>query len=314
MGAARALPGDERLNALLRESGTPQRLTARFGAEVQPWLDALPAVLRAAFGRWELAWDAVIPHGTMAVVVRCTLADGRPAVLKASPDRARLAHEAAALRSWRTPHAPALLALDEEAGAMLIEAIEPGIQLAESGSYPHARTVAELLSALYETSTPSPSFPSLEERVAYLFESGMIPYRRRPELVEVVPLDLYRRGRTLATRLLEAVRPTAVLHGDLTPRNILDGGPARGLVAIDPAPCLGDDVAFDAVDLLLWQADDVETIEARAVQLARVAAIDAERLVGWCVSFAAMTALEHAESEDVPLERLATYLALANRA
>jgi streptomycin 6-kinase len=42
-----------------------------------------------------------------------------------------------------------------------------------------------------------------------------------------------------------------VLHGDLTPSNILDGGAERGLVAMDPAPCLGD-AAFDAVDLILW--------------------------------------------------------------
>jgi streptomycin 6-kinase len=31
----------------------------------------------------------------------------------------------------------------------------------------------------------------------------------------------------------------------LTPSSILDGGAERGLVAIDPAPCLGDP-AFDA--------------------------------------------------------------------
>ncbi|HLQ33210.1 MAG TPA: hypothetical protein VK457_11020 [Chloroflexota bacterium] len=38
-------------------------------------------------------------------------------------------------------------------------------------------------------------------------------------------------------------------------------------VAIDPAPCLGD-AAFDTVDLILWQADDRETIQARAPAVA----------------------------------------------
>ena len=57
-------------------------------------------------------------------------------------------------------------------------------------------------------------------------------------------------------------------HGDLTPSNILDGGNHRGLVAIDPAPSLGDDLAFEAIDLLLWQADDVDMIGARAEVLA----------------------------------------------
>ena len=61
--------------------------------------------------------------------------------------------------------------------------------------------------------------------------------------------------------------PTVLLHGDLTPVNILDGGAERGLVAIDPAPRLGDP-AFDAVDLVLWPAASVDTIVERAEQLA----------------------------------------------
>ena len=54
-----------------------------------------------------------------------------------------------------------------------------------------------------------------------------------------------------------------LLHGDLTPVNVLDGGVERGLVAIDPAPCVGDP-AFDAIDLVLWRADDAATIATRA--------------------------------------------------
>lgn len=80
----------------------------------------------------------------------------------------------------------------------------------------------------------------------------------------------------------EIVSPTALLHGDLTPRNILDGGDRRGLVAIDPAPCLGADLAFDAIDLLLWRADDVDMIAARAEQLAPAIDVDASRLLDWC--------------------------------
>src|SRR5207248_5439057 len=120
-------------------------------------------------------------------------------------------------------------------------------------------------------------YPSLAHRIAYLFNSGTRPYDRRPELAEVVPPELYERGRQLATRLAEHVSPTSLLHGDLTPSNILDGGTQRGLVAIDPAPCLGDDLGFDAIDLLLWQADDVETIVARAEELAPAIDVDASR-------------------------------------
>ena len=73
------------------------------------------------------------------------------------------------------------------------------------------------------------------------------------------------------------------MHGDLTPRNVLDDGPPRGLVAVDPAPCLGD-AAFDAVDLVFWLADNIETITARATALAKAAGADPHRLLSWLQS------------------------------
>jgi streptomycin 6-kinase len=250
----------------------------------------------------------------MSVVIRCALPDGRSAVLKVSPDRARLATEAAALASWTTVHTPSVLAVDESVGALLIEAIEPGTPLVDSLIYPDVQTTADLLTSLHAGGDPDPSYPPLAHRVAHLFNSGTSPYERHPEFLELVPLELYERGRQLATRLAESVSPTALLHGDLTPSNILDGGAKRGLVAIDPAPCLGKDIAFDAIDLLLWQAEDVGTIAARAELLAPAIGVDANHLFEWCSAFAAMTALEIAESPNASADRIQTYVALAAQA
>jgi len=108
------------------------------------------------------------------------------------------------------------------------------------------------------------------------------------------------------------VPPTALLHGDLTPSNILDGGPPRGLVAIDPAPCLGDDMSFDAIDLLLWQAADIDTVTRRAELLAPAIGAEPGHLIEWCTAFAAMTALELAESPDADRDRIQMCLALAD--
>jgi streptomycin 6-kinase len=293
------------------DDGVRQRLTARFGAEIGSWLDDLPDVLRALAERWQLEWDSLIPRGSMSVVIRCALPDGSSAVLKVSPDRARLANEAAALARWTTVHTPSVLAVDEGVGALLIEAIDPGTPLVESLFYPDMQTTADLLTALHANGAPDPSYPPLAHRVAHLFDSGAKPYQRQPELRELIPLELYERGRELATRLAEAVAPTALLHGDLTPSNILDGGSRRGLVAIDPAPCLGDDVAFEAIDLLLWQADDVDMIAARAKALAPAIGSDTDHLIGWCTAFAAMTAVELGESPDASPDRIQTYVALA---
>jgi streptomycin 6-kinase len=226
----------------------------------------------------------------MSAVFRCRLADGGSAVLKASPDRARLAHEAAALERWHTRHTPAVLAFDKHLGALLIEGIEPGTPLVVSSYVPAPESIAELMRALHESGVRDPSYPTVEQRVTHLFDSSAVLYEWHPELATAVPRELYERGRQLATRLAREATPTVLLHGDLTPSNILDGG-GRGLVAIDPAPCLGDG-AFDAVDLILWQADTGATITARTEQLAEASGLSTDRLRAWCVAFAAMTALE----------------------
>jgi streptomycin 6-kinase len=294
------------------DAGARQRLTARFGSDVAAWFDELPGVLTALAQRWQFALGPPIPRGTVSAVFRCRLADGRRAVLKASPDRARLAFEAAALDAWDTVHTPAVIALDERSGALLIEAIEPGTPLDVSSAHPTAESVAELLNSLHGSGSPDRSYPTVAQRVGYLFDSSAKLYDRHPELVAPVPPALYEHGRRRATRLAQDDLPIVMLHGDLTPRNILDGGTARGLVAIDPAPCLGD-AAFDAVDLILWEADDLATVEARAERLATAAGMDAQRLLDWCSAFAGMCALELASQEDAHHPRIEALLKLAAR-
>jgi streptomycin 6-kinase len=279
---------------------------------VTTWFDELPTLLSTLVERWGIELDAPIPRGSVSVVIRCRLRDGRRGVLKVSPDRARLAGEAAALERWATPHTPAVLALDERLGALLIEAIEPGTPLDDSAAYPSLESIAELLTSLHG-GVPDPSYPPLERRVAYLFDSSTKLYAAHPELAERVPPELYDRGRRLATKLAADASPTVLLHGDLTPSNILDGGEQRGLVAIDPAPCLGD-AAFDAIDLVFWQADEIETIEARSDELATAIGASPERLLAWCTAFAGMVALELASSPNAPREQVDAAAALAARA
>jgi streptomycin 6-kinase len=295
------------------DAGARRRLTARFGSGVEAWLGELPGVLTALAERWRLEIGAPIPRGSVSAVFWCRTADGRRAVLKASPDRARLAFEAAALGGWHTAATPAVIALDEQLGALLIEAIEPGTPLVVSAAYPDLESVAGLLTSLHGSGVPDPSYPPAGQRAAALFRSSLALYERHPELTALVPPELYERGHRLADRLARRDGPAVLLHGDLTPSNILDGGPRRGLVAIDPAPCLGD-AAFDAVDLILWQADDLATIGARAGRLAAATGVAAERYSGWCVAFAAMAALELASLAGADSERVQALLELASQA
>jgi streptomycin 6-kinase len=295
------------------DDGARRRLVARFGDEIEAWFDELPDVLSVLRERWQIEFVSLIPRGSMSVVIRCRVAGARPAVLKLSPDHARVANEAAALRRWNTVHTPSVIAVDESLGALLIEAIEPGTALIELGVYPELDLVAELLTSLHDHRPADPSYPSVRQRIAHLFDAGTKPYERQPELREVVAPELYARGHRLAVCLAEDAAPTTLLHGDLTPSNILDGGAERRLVAIDPSPCLGD-AAFDAVDLLLWQADDVETVVTRAELLGGRVGLDPGRMLDWSTAFAAMVALELAEATDASEQRLQALVDLAAQA
>jgi streptomycin 6-kinase len=295
------------------DNGLRLRLRRRYGNKIDAWLDELPPLLVALGERWAVEYESLIQRGSMSVVVRCKDGAGRAAVLKVCPDLTRLANEAHALGWWRTTHVPAVFAVDEAVGALLIEAIEPGTPLVESAEYPETESVVKLVASLQSQGSARQPFRPVSEHIAYLFEASKRLYDWKPELVDLIPRDVYERGRKLAMRLAENAPRTVLLHGDLTAVNILDGGVDRGLVAIDPSPCLGDP-AFDVVDLVFWLADDAATIELRAEQLALGIGADADRVLAWCSAFAAMVALEMAEASDAPALQLEPLLALASSA
>jgi streptomycin 6-kinase len=286
-----------------------RRLVGRYGDSVEPWLDKLPSTLVALADRWRLEFRGLIPRGSMSVVIRCTMANGQPGVLKICPDRQRVVTEADALCKWNTQHVPALHSVDTVLGALLMEAIAPGTMLVESRSYP-ASAIGDLLESLHSHGDPDPAYPSLQERIAYLFDAAARYRNQHPELLEIVPDKLLARGLRLAAKLAVQASTRVLLHGDLTPVNVLDGGTPRGLVAIDPAPCLGDP-AFDAVDLLFWKAADVATVVARADDLAQRMGLLKSRLLDWCVAFAGMIASELAGTPNTSPALVRTALTLA---
>jgi len=293
------------------DAASRQRLRDRFGDEVERWFDELPALVAILSDRWLLKLGEQIPRGSVSIVFRCLVAGDGGGVLKVSPDLARLAREAAALRAWRTVHVPGVIRFDDDLGALLLEAIEPGTPLDTSPDLPRMEAVGDLITALHE-GTRDPSFPSVEQRVAHLFQSSHRLYERHPQLVHIVSPDLYAEGRGLAERLARLESRDVLLHGDLTPSNTLIGG-RRGLVAVDPAPCIGD-AAFDAVDLVLWRADSLATIERRAEQLAKLMELDAAAILSWCIAFAGMAALELATSPGTRSDQIEPLVMLATLA
>lgn len=292
---------------------TRGRLLDRFGARVEPWWERLPGAIAALAERWELVVGDAVGRGNTSLVVRCRRADGRAAVLKLTPDAELGGEEASALRRWESSgRVPLVWGYDAALGALLLEAIPGGTPLSERRTADALDDVADLIGELHRSGVPvvADCWATLAERVEFIFEHWVQHHRRRGEVVtRAVPVDRLRRGHELARELAADAGEPVLLHGDLHPSNVLDGGALRGLVAIDPRPCVGD-AAVDVVDWVFWAVDDPGVWEPRSRDLAVALGLDRERLWAWCTAFAAMLAASRA-ARGASAEQVAALLAIS---
>jgi streptomycin 6-kinase len=150
---------------------------------------------------------------------------------------------------------------------------------------------------------------SLAERIEFIFEHWIERHARRGGAVtRAVPVDRLRRGHPLARALVADGGAPVLLHGDLHPGNVLDGGAARGLVAIDPRRCVGG-AAFDTVDWVFWRVDEPSGWQPRSSALARTLGADPERVWAWCAAVAALLAASRA-ARGAAADEVAAPLAL----
>ncbi|WP_344056529.1 aminoglycoside phosphotransferase family protein, partial [Prauserella halophila] len=313
-------------------AATRERLRARFGATAETWWSGLRERLDALTADWELELGEPVGSGNTSLVVRCHVGT-RPAILKLTPDAAIAGTEAAALRVWQpSGRVPAVYA--EADGALLLEAIPSETTLADAAEDAALRDVAALIRALHDT-TPEQAIPTQHDTTPHgtawhdpvqhdpaqhgtaqhdteqydteQHDTADARFRPQAERTELL-FDLWRRrghddaeyvaaldrGQALAAELAASTPRGALVHGDLHPGNVLAGG-GRGLVAIDPRPCLGDP-ASDAIDWVV--RDDPARWRTTAGELAELIDADADRLWAWCRAFAARLAATDGDAAE----------------
>jgi streptomycin 6-kinase len=287
------------------DAAARDRLLDRFGAEAGPWCDALPRVVDECCRRWDLELDEALSGGTSRVFIGRRRGGGG-VVLKLTPDRTVADTEALALHAWAgTPQVVDLLDVDPETGALLLEKVEPGAKLSDQPGLPSFEEIARLLASLRTTGgDPLDQLPTVAERVEFLF--ALIGRRRsHPRVSELVPPDLVARGHRLARDLAaDAAAGLAdgdlglvhgdpgLVHGDLGLPNVLDGGPGRELVAIDPRPCRGDRTV-DAIDWAVGRTTSLAGLRERIERLgALVPDLNGDRLEQWCQATAVINVVQ----------------------
>lgn len=274
------------------DAAARERLIDRFGPDARDWCDALPELVSRCCLRWDLELDEALSGGTSRVFLG-RQHGARGVVLKLTPDRSVADGEAAGLRAWAAnPHAVDLLDADAETGALLLEKLEPGTKLSAQLELPPLEEIAELLTCLRAaTQDGTDQLPTLAQRVDFLFA---LTGRRigHPRLSALVTPDMAVRGHRLAQELATS-GDRGLVHGDLHPANVLYAGPTRGLVVIDPRPCLGDRT-FDVIDWALARATTAAGLDERIQRLcALIPDLDGERLRRWCQATAVIIAIQH---------------------
>lgn len=289
-----------------------ERVRARYGAAAEPWLASVPDIMATLALRWSLEFDDPIGRGNSSVVWRCRRADGAGAVLKLIPEPEIAQAEARALRVWeRSGRVPKVFEHDPAVGALLLEAIPNESPLSERDEGVPVSDVADLIGGLHRTdvSVADHGVVSLAEGVERMFSRWTSQSEHNRVVGEIVPIERVNQGLQLAQTLATYQTDTVLLHGDLHPGNVLDGGDTRGLIAIDPRPCIGDP-AFDAVDWVFWPVDDPQNWRPRCSELAMILSVDGERLWDWCRSVASMLAGNTAQRGGSP-DRVDAFLAMA---
>jgi streptomycin 6-kinase len=274
------------------DTAARERLLDRFGPAGEPWCDGLAGLVAAYCQRWGLELDEALSGGTSRVFLGRQ--DGaRPVVLKLTPDRSIAETEAIALRAWaRTPHAVDLLESEPEAGALLLDRVMPGTKAAAWPALPSHEDFAALLAGLRDVHGKDvEGLRPMAEGVEFIY--GLIARRAGdPYVSRFAPSDMVARSHALARELTASTSDYGLVHGDLHLSNILDGGPGRGLVAIDPRSSCGDRT-WDAIDIALARVTSADELDDRISRItALVPGLNAGRLRQWCQATAVISVVQ----------------------
>lgn len=274
------------------------------GAE---WFGRLPGTLAACARRWGLVLGEAFEPVSYNYVLRAERADGTRAVLKLGFPGRDLAREAAALGHFDGRGCARLLESDVEAGALLIERLEPGaslVALADEARDEEATAVAAgVMRELWRPAPERHDFPTAARwaegfgRLRGRFGGGCGP----------LPEEVVGEAEALFAELLDSSGEPALLHADLHHGNVLAAGPRRWL-AVDPQGLVAEP-AYEAGALLrnplpqlFAMRRPVEVLSRRLDTLAAELGLDRARLRGWGLAQAALSAWWSIEDHDAGWE------------
>ena len=275
-------------------------MTALYGLDGAAWLERLPALLADYERRWSLTILPPFANLSYNYVAPAIRADGSEAVIKLGFPSRELPAEIAALRYYDGRGIVRLLEADPDQGAQLLERLRPGTLLVSLDDDEQATAIAaQVMRKLWRPAPPAPVFPTVARwaegmgRLRACFGGATGPF----------PRTLVEQAESLFAELLGSMAAPVLLHGDLHHENIL-AAQREPWLALDPKGVIGEP-AYEVGALLrnplprLLVMPQPGRVQARRVdQLAEALGFDRERIRGWGLAQAVLSAWWSYEDGD----------------
>jgi streptomycin 6-kinase len=268
-----------------------QTIRGTFGLAGEAWLLRLPSLVEACARRWSLR---ILPPYALSYnyVAPAVRDDGVPVVLKLGVPNPELTTEIAAMRLYDGLGAAQVLDADAEEGIILLERLLPGTPLAEVADDAQATAIAAaVMRRLWRPAPPAHAFPDVRRWARSLYRLREAGGRGSNPL----PPHWVDRALRLYDELIPSSAAPVVLHADLHHWNIL-AAEREPWLALDPKGVIGEP-AYEvgawlrnpSPDIAYWP--NAARVQARRVdQFADLLGLDRQRIIGWGIAQAVLSA------------------------
>jgi streptomycin 6-kinase len=242
------------------------------------WLERLPRLVDDTCERWELRPDGQARHGSHALVLPVTSADG-PAALRLTPPGDRASGDLRALRFWAGTAVVRVLRADEDGATTLLERLDPDRALSSRPPEEVAEVLGHLVAAL-ATGAPPAGAPSTADEARALTELGR---RRWHDTGRQVPAEVLGTAVGLAAELTSGA-PDLAVDGDLHADQVLPD-PTGTWRVVDPLLMRGDP-AYDLARVVWTSVDrlpDNDAILRFTDRLVGATGLDRSRAEAWLI-------------------------------
>lgn len=263
-----------------------------YGAAGLDWLRQLPATIADCEQRWSLTVMPPFAGLSYNYVAPAIRADGTAVVLKVGVPNPELTTEIEALRLYNGRGIVRLLDADPEEGMLLLERLRPGAPLSSLADDQAATSIAAgVMRQLWRPVPADHPFPTVAKWAAGLarlrdhFGGRTGPF----------PTRLVEAAETLFRELIDPMGESVLLHGDLHHDNVL-AAQRQPWLALDPKGVVGEP-AYEVGALLrnplpqlLTGPQPARVLARRVDQLAEELGFDGDRIVGWGLAQAVLSA------------------------